>query len=146
MTIKELGGDIQALHRRIRELEAERDDHEQARTALEEACDQYRREAEELRAEVERLRGGAEPVAWMDGDYITKGPVTNCPTWTPLYTHPPSAVPKGWKLVPVDPAEEMAEAWFNELERRSIVSWTDQYRAMLAAAPLDPTAHKGDND
>jgi hypothetical protein len=49
-----------------------------------------------------------------------------------VYTAPPApAVPEGWKMVPVEPTEEMLRAAFREA---SVYSPT-AYRAMLAAAP-----------
>ena len=48
--------------------------------------------------------------------------------------HPAPAVPAGWKLVPVEPTEEMLDAGYftNHGANRGI------YRAMLAAAPAAP--------
>lgn len=47
-------------------------------------------------------------------------------------------VPKGWKLVPVEPTTEMMEAAFNAT-RDDQIDWMRQhYRAMPAAAPPPP--------
>lgn len=52
-----------------------------------------------------------------------------------IYTAPPvaaPAVPDGWKLVPVEPTQEMVDACF---EGTSAGGIQKGYRAMLAAAP-----------
>ena len=62
----------------------------------------------------------------------------------------PASVPEGWKLVPVEPTEEMVNAFksadLTELRRygvtisRLLVRFTQNYRAMLAAAPNPPVS------
>ncbi|HFF8968250.1 hypothetical protein [Serratia marcescens] len=55
-----------------------------------------------------------------------------------LYDAPPApAVPDGWKLVPVEPTEEMLRAAYRE----SGVYSAKAYRAMLAAAPEGGNDH-----
>ena len=53
-----------------------------------------------------------------------------------IYLHPailqPAAVPDGWKLVPVEPTEDMIDAM------KSSAWMPGNYRAMLSAAPLPP--------
>lgn len=61
-----------------------------------------------------------------------KGITENVGVPVPLYTAPPApAVPEGWKLVPVEPTEEMLRAAFREASVYSPAA----YRAMLGAAP-----------
>jgi uncharacterized protein YbdZ (MbtH family) len=43
-----------------------------------------------------------------------------------------SAVPAGWKLVPIEPSDEMMDAWNGA---PSFSSWEEAYKLMLAAAP-----------
>ena len=60
----------------------------------------------------------------------------------------PASATEGWKLVPVEPTEEMVNAFksadLTELRRygvtisRLLVRFTQNYRAMLAAAPTPP--------
>ena len=60
----------------------------------------------------------------------------------------PASASEGWKLVPVEPTEEMVNAFksadLTELRRygvtisRLLVRFTQNYRAMLAAAPTPP--------
>lgn len=53
----------------------------------------------------------------------------------PLYTTPPAnspAIPDSWKLVPIEPTQEMVNACF---EATSAGGIQKGYRAMLAAAP-----------
>lgn len=45
-----------------------------------------------------------------------------------------AGVPDGWKLVPLEPTEDMAKAYLN----LSMKSWRQSYSAMLAAAPAAP--------
>lgn len=49
-------------------------------------------------------------------------------------------IPKGWKLVPVKPTEEMLDAWFTAPrgDGGSVQDFASAYRAMLAAAPTAP--------
>lgn len=51
---------------------------------------------------------------------------------------PTSAVPEGWKLVPVDLTEPMIDAWFGAPRGQSsgdLSAFDPKYKAMLAAAP-----------
>jgi len=80
------------------------------------------------------------PVAWkriyhgainyLDTDKYAQGDVE------PLYAMPP--VPEGWKLVPIEPNEDMVLAAFN-VQRSEwsnpIGHFVSHYKAMLAAAP-----------
>ena len=50
---------------------------------------------------------------------------------------PPTAQAEGWRLVPVEPTQEMIDAM------RSSVWLPACYRAMLAAAPTPPTSAEG---
>ena len=104
-------------------VERERDDHENARTALEESQDQYRREAEELRAALEHAD---QPPA------------------------PAPAVPVGWKLVPAEPTKAMKWAMRDAADGAYLSKmdgvegepsdWALQaYRAMLSATPTPPS-------
>lgn len=71
----------------------------------------------------------------------TPGDETDLYKWQPVYftTPQPSAVPDGWKLVPVEPTPEMMKAGcavpLNKAARHNSC-----YRAMLAAAPSAPKA------
>lgn len=54
--------------------------------------------------------------------------------YTPLYAAPPAPiVPSGWKLVPVEPTEEMIEAGDQFMDGLSRLG--EAYEAMIAAAP-----------
>lgn len=54
-------------------------------------------------------------------------------------------VPEGWKLVPVEPTEEMAKAYWAFNDRTDVVM-ADAWNAMLAAAPEpQPQADESDN-
>ena len=55
-------------------------------------------------------------------------------TSTALYTAPPSAVPPGWKLVPIEPTEAMWKAGLAHLFRDVDAVW----KAMLAEVPEAP--------
>jgi len=80
------------------------------------------------------------PVAWkriyhgainyLDTDKYAQGDVE------PLYAMPP--VPEGWKLVPIEPNEDMILAAFN-VQRSEwsnpIGHFVSHYKAMLSAAP-----------
>lgn len=118
------------------------------------------KENEELREEIAKLRGDAEPVAWMrhDGDVISnfekrcidQGTMEMSDSdgndvggWycTPLYTHPPQALPDGWQQVMKDLSDELeseVEARRgSDLDRRierDLIT-VREARAMLAAAP-----------
>lgn len=58
---------------------------------------------------------------------------------------PPVTAPEGWKLVPVEPTDEMVEAGDHEIEKWGVdASSSGAFRAMLAAAPhpqSDPTPY-----
>ena len=54
-----------------------------------------------------------------------------------LLAAPPTAQAEGWRLVPVEPTQEMFDAM------RSSVWLPACYRAMLAAAPTPPTSAEG---
>ena len=58
---------------------------------------------------------------------------------------PPVMAPEGWKLVPVEPTDEMVEAGDHEIEKWGVdASSSGAFRAMLAAAPqpqTDPTPY-----
>ena len=92
-----------------------------------------------------------EPVAWIDPRDLAVltcpgvkefGPMRyagvsgaqNSKATTPLYTAPPSAVPPGWKLVPIEPTPEMWKAGLAHLFRDVDAVW----RAMLAEVPEAP--------
>ena len=51
-----------------------------------------------------------------------------------VYRYPPSAVPEGWKLVPVEPTPEMLSGLVGPAGYCSM-PLADAYKAMLAAAP-----------
>jgi hypothetical protein len=48
--------------------------------------------------------------------------------------------PEGWKLVPIEPTDEMETAAENDYEQRgeTFPDWKSKWRAMLAAAPAHP--------
>lgn len=97
----------------------------------------------------------AEPVAWMASGnnreatmWFSRAPADMVArdrqqTVTPLYAHPVPAVREGWKLVPVEPTEEMIEAGslsrpYREddgrdeyVDSNTVGTWS----AMIAAAP-----------
>jgi hypothetical protein len=54
-----------------------------------------------------------------------------------LYRHPPSAVPEGWKLVPVEPTPEMLSGLVGPAGYCSM-PLADAYKAMLAATGDSP--------
>jgi len=62
------------------------------------------------------------------------------PVGASLYAVPVAAqpsVPDGWKLVPLEPTDEMYKAWLDgKGDQRNY--WDDVYKAMLAAAPTPP--------
>ena len=70
-----------------------------------------------------------------------------------LYTRPaqteqqPTAVPEGWKLVPVQPTAEMLAAvttsTFEPLRQEAMKMAREDYQAMLYAAPIAQTAPQG---
>lgn len=57
----------------------------------------------------------------------------------PLYSAPPQAasIPGGWKLVPIEPTEEMIEGFWGEIKhgKEEIAAAKEAYFDMLAAAP-----------
>ena len=53
-----------------------------------------------------------------------------------------AVVPKGWKLVPVEPTSEMLDE-IELVDRYSDCALTVRYRAMLDAAPEAPGQEKG---
>lgn len=92
-----------------------------------------------------------EPAAWIDPRDLAVlacpgvkefGPMRyagvsgaqNSKATTPLYTAPPSAVPPGWKQVPIEPTEAMWKAGLAHLFRDVDAVW----RAMLAEVPEAP--------
>ena len=92
-----------------------------------------------------------EPAAWIDPRdlavlacpgvkefvpmrYAGVSGAQNSKATTPLYTAPPSAVPPGWKLVPIEPTPEMWKAGLAHLFRDVDAVW----RAMLAEVPEAP--------
>ena len=50
----------------------------------------------------------------------------------------PASAPEGWKIVPVEPTEEMVDAGIRSL------GTADKFRAMLAAAPTPPGSEGAD--
>ena len=55
------------------------------------------------------------------------------------YAGPPVTSPEVWKLVPVEPTDEMVEAGDREIEKWGVdASSSGAFRAMLAAAPQPP--------
>lgn len=52
-----------------------------------------------------------------------------------------ASMPDGWKLVPIEPTDEMEVAAENDYEQRgeTFPDWKAKYRAMLAAAPVAPS-------
>ena len=54
-----------------------------------------------------------------------------------------TSVPAGWKLVPVEPTDEMVEAGDHEIEKWGVdASSSGAFRAMLAAAPQPPVVEQ----
>lgn len=53
-------------------------------------------------------------------------------------------IPAGWKLVPIEPTDEMETAAENDYEQRceTFPDWKAKYRVMLAAAPAAPGAEQ----
>ncbi|MGA0608886.1 hypothetical protein [Caldimonas sp. KR1-144] len=100
------------------------------------------------RAAAEALRAvGAEPVGHLhsNGDFCQDRQVLSDSWPIPLYAAPPRAVPQGWKLVPVEPTEEMlaaADEGDREYTLRNFGDIMtvqqgpyDHWVAMLSAAP-----------
>lgn len=48
-------------------------------------------------------------------------------------------VPKGWRLVPIEPTPEMRDAAQAAFERRMMVTYQQMFRAMVNASPTQPT-------
>ena len=126
---------VRTQHARITELEsqlAQRFD----------AADMATAAAQGFRDGVASLAASAgEPMFWVRlcGDGLYEGPIHNARieevrkqsgVWSPLYlAAPPTAQAGGWRLVPLEPTQEMIDAM------RSSVWLPACYRAMLAAAP-----------
>ena len=75
-----------------------------------------------------------EPVLWMDNRTDVVSPAlrhTRKGYNTPLYLHPASSIPEGWKLVPIEPTPEMQ----NVMDKGSAYN---TWRNMLDAAPQSP--------
>lgn len=53
-----------------------------------------------------------------------------------------TTIPAGWKLVPLEPTDEMEAAAEDDYEQRgeTFPDWKAKYRAMLAAAPASPVS------
>jgi hypothetical protein len=79
----------------------------------------------------------AEPVAWMDSELALCDCDQRLPDDIPLYAHPASTVPEGWKLVPIEPTREMLRASYSVGVPKCTADQyiMMQYKAMLAAAP-----------
>ncbi|WP_105624047.1 DUF551 domain-containing protein [Cronobacter malonaticus] len=88
-------------------------------------------------------REKAEPVAWVPKSQIdllkkfrmVEADMSSMQRFdeTPLYTAPPApVVPEGWKLVPLEPTQEMIDAHVEGVQSGGIQKG---YRAMLDAAP-----------
>ncbi len=108
------------------------------------------RKYREVLAQPERPAVQGEPVAWeyCEEIYAKGNPELNDyirANGIPLYTTPQPAVPDGWKLVPVEPTEEMCKAgymakdkWPNHMcdnQRELHLSFSEpRWKAMLAAA------------
>jgi len=84
-----------------------------------------------------------EPVAWWDGDTSAAEDSFSFKLdrfyTIPLYTHPASAVPEGWKLVPETLTRAMQDAFDESPQSEDpdiemMLSW----QAMIAAAPCAP--------
>lgn len=58
--------------------------------------------------------------------------------------------PKGWKLMPIEPTDDMviafAETWFSKVRAIDDPEMADAYRDMLAAAPAHPTEQQEGRD
>ena len=102
-------------------------------------------------------QGEQEPMGYAvivdgEGEEIGFGPspLPDDPSIYLLYTRPqPATIPEGWVLVPVDPTTEMLQAafnasvpavWVDSISGQQAVCDAAKYRAMLAAAPEQPTA------
>lgn len=55
-------------------------------------------------------------------------------------------VPEGWKLVPIEPTKEMDKAAYFAEKTRGVRSYSDLYRAMLAASPEPPATQPNVRD
>lgn len=89
-------------------------------------------------AVLEKLRQ-QKPVAVINkfGIYLESAGL-NAPVGTKLYTAPVPAVPDGWKLVPVEPTEDMLWALYGFLVGQLSEPDYRRYRSMLSAAPAAP--------
>ena len=108
-----------------------------------------------LQAELAKLRAGQEPVAYTTAGMLAIAkelPLTGrigarCKAddrWNvPLYTAPqPSAVPDGWKLVPVEPTPEMVSA--AEEAHMPFGDMDIALRMAILSAPSTPATVQGD--
>lgn len=95
----------------------------------------------------------AEPVAWLyrtDANPTKWSVSTESPDkvelwndiaeWKPLYLAAPT-IPHGWRLVPVEPTEEMITAARDSHEGEAYLP-VSLYKAMLAAAPAPGGEHE----
>lgn len=119
------------------------DNQTQAMLRLEEL-----RKAEDRVAELESQNGGAVAEAGSmpgtDGFTMACFKADAVPLGTKLYLRAPQAVPEGWKLVPIEPTDEMEQRGG---EATHGIEWSDApddapyelaigiYRTMIAAAP-----------
>lgn len=92
-----------------------------------------------------------EPVAEVnhDGTFYGFKALENMPEGNyQLFTRPaPAAVPDGWKLVPLQPTDEMIQAWRNDMSNSYASQYAENigedeivfaHQAMLAVAPEPP--------
>jgi hypothetical protein len=99
--------------------------------------------ARELRT---RRKAAGEPVAYMTYKgyllHAADPKVAEYSEPTPLYEAPPiQAVPAGWKMVPVEPTENMVVEGF-ESEPDSFFSHSDEWEAYKAMSGCEQAAHK----
>lgn len=84
----------------------------------------------------------AQPVAWVECDGELVWSDYKAAIGRNLYTTPPApVVPPGWKLVPVEPTQEMCKAAIYNTNADCDGDWAatvGNYRAMLTAAPEAP--------
>jgi len=73
---------------------------------------------------------------------IINGKRKALPMGTTLFTAPQQAIPSGWKLVPIEPTDEMKEkcweAYRDSNKPAPYNMLTDAYKAMLSASPTAP--------
>ena len=107
-------------------------------------------ERDTLRQQLAELRAGQEPVAYITGQFagrcvieaINRAAVL--PTGMALYSAPqPSAVPDGWKLVPVEPTPEMVSA--AEEAHMPFGDMDIALRMAILSAPSAPATVQGVN-